>query len=166
LNEYSLPELQEIFGRYGEVRNAKTLANAIVSHRLKEEIATTDQLKSIAASFAPRGKEMKYYAQIFQALRIEVNDEMAALEEMLHQSIELLKKDGRLVIISYHSLEDRPVKNIMRYGNFEGIPNKDFFGNLVRPLEPVVRKPIVPGMEEITKNKRARSAKLRICKKI
>lgn len=166
LNEYSVSELQEVFGQYGEVRNAKTLANAIVSKRSEKEIETTHQLKAIAASLAPRGREMKYYAQIFQALRIEVNDEMAALKEMLLQTVDLLKKDGRLVIISYHSLEDRPVKNIMRYGNFEGIPNKDFFGNLVRPLEPVVRKPIVPGMEEITKNKRARSAKLRICKKI
>lgn len=165
LNEYSETELQNIFGKYGEVRNAKTLANAIVSQRTIEQIETTDQLKAIASKHAPRGREMKYFSQIFQSLRIEVNDEIAALKEMLQQSVELLRKGGRLVVISYHSLEDRLVKNIIRYGNFEGNPEKDFFGNLIRPIEPVVRKPIVPGMDEISKNKRARSAKLRIGKK-
>ncbi len=166
LNEYTETELQNIFGQYGEVRNAKTLANAIVSQRHIEQIKTTDQLKAIASKTAPRGREMKYYSQIFQALRIEVNDEINALKEMLQQSVELLSKDGRLAVISYHSLEDRLVKNIMRYGNFEGNPEKDFYGNLIRPIEPVVRKPIVPGMDEITQNKRARSAKLRIGKKL
>jgi 16S rRNA (cytosine1402-N4)-methyltransferase len=166
LNNYEEESLHKIFGIYGEVRNAKTLARAIVSYRANVPFESIQDFKKLLDKYAPRGKYAKYAAQVFQALRIEVNQEMAALEEMLEQSTNLLKTDGRLVIMSYHSLEDRMVKNIMAKGKLHGELEKDFYGNPVRPLEPVTRKAVVADPEEIERNKRARSAKLRVAKKL
>ena len=166
LNTYEEGRLHKIFGIYGEVKNAKTLAQAVVAERALQPFTTTESFKKILQKFAPRGKEFKYFAQVFQALRIEVNDEMGALEEMLLQSVEVLKPGGRLVIMSYHSLEDRLVKNFINKGKFQGEVEKDFYGNLIRPLEPVTRKAVTASAEEIGKNNRARSAKLRIAKKL
>lgn len=166
INTYEEGRLHKIFGIYGEIKNAKTLAQAIASERTMKPFSTTEEFKALLKKFAPRGKEFKYFAQVFQALRIEVNDEMGALEEMLKQTIDALKPDGRLVIMSYHSLEDRLVKNFISKGKFQGEVDKDFYGNLIRPLEPVTRKARVADLEEIQKNNRARSAKLRIAKKL
>lgn len=166
LNTYEEEALHKIFGIYGEIRNAKTLARAIVSTRANILFESIPDFKNLLDKYAPRGKYAKYSAQVFQALRIEVNQEMAALEEMLEQSTKLLKSEGRLVIMSYHSLEDRMVKNIMTKGKLHGELEKDFYGNPIRPLEPISRKPIVANQEEIETNKRARSAKLRIAKKL
>lgn len=166
VNEYPEQDLHKIFGMYGEVRNAKTLAQAIVSARINKKILTTDDLKSAIIHLAPRGKEYKYLAQVFQSLRIEVNDELKALEELIVQSAEVLKPGGRLVIISYHSLEDRLVKNFINKGKFFGEVEKDVFGNFEKPFESVYRKPIEAGEEEIAINPRARSAKLRVAEKL
>jgi 16S rRNA (cytosine1402-N4)-methyltransferase len=166
LNTYEESKLHKIFGIYGEVKNAKTLAQAVVSERTMKPFSTTEGFKELLKLFAPRGKEFKYFAQVFQALRIEVNDEMGALEDMLKQTIEALKPGGRLVVMSYHSLEDRLVKNFLAKGKFQGDVEKDFYGNLIRPLEPVTRKAVIASAEEIQGNNRARSAKLRIAKKL
>ena len=166
LNDYAEADLHKIFGMYGEVKNAKTLAQVIASERVNRPLNTIAELKEILNRFAPRGREFKYFAQVFQALRIAVNDEMGALEDMLEQASELLKKDGRLVVMSYHSLEDRLVKNFMTKGKFQGEVEKDFYGNLIRPLEPVLRKALQADAEEVSQNNRARSAKLRIAKKL
>lgn len=166
LNTYEESKLHKIFGIYGEIKNAKTLAQAVVSERTMKPFATTEGFKELLKRFAPRGKEFKYFAQVFQALRIEVNDEMGALEDMLKQTVDALKPEGRLVIMSYHSLEDRLVKNFLAKGKFQGEVEKDFYGNLIRPLEPVTRKALIASDEEIQKNNRARSAKLRIAKRI
>lgn len=165
INEYSEKELHRVLGMYGEVRNARTLAAAIVSARTNKPVNTVAELKEILQKFSPRGKENKYYAQVFQAIRIEVNEELKALEEMLVQSAEILKPGGRLVVLSYHSLEDRLVKNFMSKGNTRGEVEKDFYGNLIRPLKPVNKKPLEAKKEEIALNSRARSAKLRIAEK-
>ena len=166
LQHSSASELQKILGMYGEVRNARTLAQAIVAHRVNQAFESTEQMVQFLKRFAPKGKEYKYYAQVFQALRIAVNEEMQALEEMLQQTAEVLKPGGRLVVISYHSLEDRLVKHYMQAGNVMGEIEKDFYGNPIRPFKPVNRKPIEPNEEEIAINNRARSAKLRIAEKI
>jgi 16S rRNA (cytosine1402-N4)-methyltransferase len=166
LNTYEEKQLHKVFGIYGEIKNAKSLAQAILGQRAIEPFETISGFKVLLNNFAPRGKEFKYFAQVFQALRIEVNDEMGALEEMLSQTVEALKPEGRLVIMSYHSLEDRLVKNFVNKGKFHGDVEKDFYGNLLRPLEPVVRKAIIASAEEIQQNNRARSVKLRIAKKI
>lgn len=165
VNEYEEKDLIHILSAYGEVRNARTLAGEIHSFRLNQKIQTSEELKAIALKNAPRGRELKYLAQVFQAIRIEVNEEMEALKEFLTQAGEVLKADGRLVVMSYHSLEDRPVKNFINKGNFKGTDEKDFYGNPIRILDPITRKPIVPSPEEIEKNNRARSAKLRIGRK-
>lgn len=162
INEYALNDLIHILSAYGEIKNARTLAAAIVRARGQKAIARNEELKEIALNVAPRGREMKYLAQLFQAIRIEVNDELGALREFLEQTVEVIKPGGRLVVISYHSLEDRPVKNFINTGNFKGQMEKDFFGNEIRPFQPVTRKPIVPDEEEIKANSRARSAKLRV----
>lgn len=166
LNTYEETRLHKVFGMYGEVKNAKTLAQAVVSERSQRPFRTTAEFKSFLQRFAPRGKEFKYFAQVFQALRIEVNDEMGALEEMLTQSVGMLKKGGRMVVMSYHSLEDRMVKNFIAKGKFQGEVDKDFFGNLIRPLEPLTRGAVVADEEEVKRNSRARSAKLRIARKL
>lgn len=166
LNEYSQDALHKIFGMYGEVRNAKTLAAAIVAERINKPIESTSDLKGVLQRFAKRGKENRYYAQVFQAIRIEVNEELKVLEDVLEQCTEVLKPGGRLVVMSYHSLEDRIVKNFIMKGNVQGKVEKDFYGNVLKPLEAVNRKPIEASQEEIEINNRARSAKLRIAEKI
>jgi 16S rRNA (cytosine1402-N4)-methyltransferase len=158
--------LHKILGMYGEIKNAKTLAQSIVAERSVKPFTTTEGFTAFLKRFAPRGKEFKYYAQVFQALRIEVNDEMGALEELLLSAVELLKPEGRLVVMSYHSLEDRLVKSLMIKGKFQGEVEKDFYGNLLRPFEPVSRGAITASEEELALNPRARSAKLRIAKKV
>lgn len=165
LNTYDESRLHQILGMYGEVRNARTLAKAITSNRANRPIETVDDLKAILTPLAKRGKENRYFAQVFQAIRIEVNDEMAALREMLEQCGELLREGGRLVVMSYHSLEDRMVKNYIMKGNIEGKVEKDFYGNVLKPLEAVNRKPVMASESETKNNNRARSAKLRIAKK-
>jgi 16S rRNA (cytosine1402-N4)-methyltransferase len=162
VNTYEEKDLIHLFSAYGEIKNARTLANAIVMERSKNEIVMSAELKAIAERVAPRGKLMKYLAQVYQAIRIEVNDELGALREFLEQTKDVLKPDGRLVVISYHSLEDRLVKNFMGKGDLKGRETKDFYGNVLRPFDPVNRKIITPEMGEIEKNNRARSAKLRI----
>ncbi|WP_299707266.1 16S rRNA (cytosine(1402)-N(4))-methyltransferase RsmH [uncultured Pontibacter sp.] len=165
VNTYSQEQLHKIFGIYGEVKNAKTLAGVIVSQRALNPIETIGEFKQAISSCTPRGKENKYLAQVFQALRIEVNDELKALEEMLEQAAEVLKPGGRLVVMSYHSLEDRLVKNFIAKGKFFGEVEKDLFGNEKKPLDAVNRKPIVPSEQELLENSRSRSAKLRIAEK-
>lgn len=162
VNEYPAEQLHKILGMYGEIQNARTAAQAIYTARLNKSIDTISDLKGVLQKFAPRGKENKYFAQVFQALRIEVNQEMAVLEEFLQQTPEVLEKGGRLVVMSYHSLEDRLVKNFIRSGKFSGEVEKDFFGNDLKPLEAVNRKAIEASEEERQQNPRARSAKLRI----
>ncbi len=166
VNEYSEEKLHKIMGMYGEVTNARTLAAALVKARFPDGIHTISQLKTVLSRFAPRGKENKYYAQVFQALRIEVNDELGALQEMLEQSAAVLKPDGRLVVLSYHSLEDRLVKNYINHGKFSGEAEKDLYGNVSVPFRAVIRKPIEADAEELARNSRSRSAKLRIAEKL
>jgi 16S rRNA (cytosine1402-N4)-methyltransferase len=166
LNDYDQGELHRIFGMYGEVRNAKTLASEIVRRRVSKSFETINDLKEILGRYAPRGRENKYYAQVFQAIRIEVNEELKVLEEMLEQANEVLNKEGRLVVMSFHSLEDRIAKNYINKGNFHGEAEKDFYGNLIRPFQPVNRKPTIAREEEIKSNNRARSAKLRVAEKV
>ncbi len=166
VNSYSQVDLHKIFGMYGEVRNAKTLAAAIVAERVNKAINTTEDLKNILRKFAKRGKENRYYAQVFQAIRIEVNEELKVLEEVMEQCAEVLKPGGRLVVMSYHSLEDRIVKNIINKGSAEGKVEKDFYGNVIKPFKAINKKPIEAQPEEIEINNRARSAKLRIAEKI
>ncbi|WP_420854509.1 16S rRNA (cytosine(1402)-N(4))-methyltransferase RsmH [Solitalea lacus] len=166
INEYDEADLHRIFGMYGEIINSKTLAKTIAVARLREPINTIAQLKEIVKPLVKRGKENQYYAQLFQAIRIEVNQELEALQEMLEQSVEILNPGGRLVVMSYHSLEDRMVKNFINKGKFKGDVEKDFFGNEIKPFEQLTRKAIVPTAEEIKENNRARSAKLRIGMKL
>jgi 16S rRNA (cytosine1402-N4)-methyltransferase len=166
VNHYSEEDLANVLFNYGEIRNARKLASRIISARREGAIENTAKLKAIADTCAERGKEFKYEAQVFQALRIEVNQETDALREFLQQATEVLKPGGRLVVISYHSIEDKLVKNWFRSGNFEGIPEKDFFGNLKVPMKMVNRKAIVPGPEELETNNRARSARLRVAERI
>ena len=165
VNTYSEENLGFLFKIYGEIKNTGRLVREIISERNNRSIVTTHQLREVASRCAPGGLENKYLAQVFQALRIEVNDEMGALKEFLSSSLDVLKPGGRLVIITYHSLEDRLCKNFMKSGNFEGKIDKDFFGNLNSPFHLVNRKVIVPGEEELAENVRARSAKLRIAEK-
>lgn len=166
LNHYNEEQLVFIFKMYGELKNARRLVSEIVSFRNSQLIQTTGQLKEIASKCAPRAIENKYLAQVFQALRIEVNDEMEALKEFLQAALEVLTPGGRLAVITYHSLEDRLCKNFMKTGNFEGKVEKDFYGNQESPFRLVNRKVIIPQPEEIEENVRARSAKLRIAEKI
>ena len=165
INNYAERELMNIFRQYGEIKNSHKLARAIVVGRKDEQISTTTALKSIALKCAPRKQEHKYLAQVFQAIRIEVNRELESLETFLEKALEVLKPGGRLVVISYHSLEDRLVKNFFRSGNIEGRNEQDFYGNLQSGITAITRKPIVPTDEEIERNPRARSAKLRIAEK-
>ncbi len=165
LNSYDDKQLAGLFYTYGELKNSRRIAAAIINYRRERPLETTAELAGLLEKMAPRGKENKFLAQVFQALRIEVNQELDSLKELLIQSTEVLKTGGRLVVISYHSLEDRLVKNFIKTGNFSGNPEKDFFGNLIRPLEPV-GKMQTAGKEEIVQNPRARSAKLRIAEKV
>jgi 16S rRNA (cytosine1402-N4)-methyltransferase len=166
VNNYSESELKSIFIQYGELNQAGRMASAIAAARETKPIKTTFELKDAVKKLLPFGKENKVLAQLFQALRIEVNSEMQALEAFLQQSIQVLNPNGRLVVISYHSLEDRMVKNFMRSGNIAGEIEKDFFGNNLSQLNPLTRKAIIPSDEEIAQNNRARSAKLRAAEKV
>lgn len=161
VNNYEENDLADVLYLYGELRNARVLAKTIVEARAENEIETSFQLKEILKRFLPKAKEHKILAQIFQALRIEVNQELEVLKEFLQQIPDLLNPEGRLSVISYHSLEDRLVKRFIRTGMFSGEPEKDFYGNISVPLKKV-GKLIVPAKEEIQQNNRARSAKLRI----
>lgn len=163
VNTYSEEKLKEVFYRYGEIENARQLAAIIVQTRPHSNI---NGFRQAIAVCTPRKTENKYLAMVFQALRIEVNEELGVLQAMLQQSAESLQTGGRLVVISYHSLEDRLVKNFMRAGNFEGLLEKDFYGNINAPLKAITRKPVVPSGEELESNPRSRSAKLRIAEKI
>ncbi|RFZ95288.1 16S rRNA (cytosine(1402)-N(4))-methyltransferase RsmH [Mucilaginibacter conchicola] len=165
VNNYSEADLHRIFGIYGEIKNAKSLAKTIVTARLNGPLNTIADLKNAINNLIPRGKENKYLAQVFQALRIEVNQELEALKDFLEQSAEVLAKGGRLVVMSYHSLEDRLVKNFIAKGKFSGELEKDIYGNDNRPLDAVSRGAITATEDEIKGNNRARSAKLRIAVK-
>jgi len=164
INDYEEADLARLFFEYGELKNARGLAAAIVNSRNTEPIKNTEQLKQVLSRFLPAHKSNKILAQIYQAIRIEVNQEMDALKEFLEQSLAILKPGGRLSIISYHSLEDRLVKRFMKNGMFEGEPERDFFGRFEVPFK-TIGKHIVPTEKEIEKNNRARSAKLRIAEK-
>ena len=166
VNTYDVEALASVFSRYGELKNAMAIARDIELARNMQPIETTTDLKNTVASHLPKGQENKVLAQIFQALRIEVNKEMEVLEAFLSQCADVLKPGGRLVVMSYHSLEDRLVKNFMRSGKSDGEVEKDFFGNRHTPYKIITHKPIVPSDEEIARNSRARSAKLRIAEKI
>lgn len=166
VNDYTEAELHRILGMYGEITNARTVAGALVSARSNRPIKTINELKAALQRYAPRGKENKFFAQVFQALRIEVNEEMQALEEFLEQVPELLKPGGRLVVMSYHSLEDRPVKSFIAKGKFQGEVEKDLYGNELKPLRSITRKPIEATPDEVARNPRARSAKLRIAERL
>ncbi|MCZ2484513.1 16S rRNA (cytosine(1402)-N(4))-methyltransferase RsmH [Aquirufa antheringensis] len=166
LNSYSADELQRILGMYGEVKNARTLAQAIIQARTRKALETTQEFKEILNKLAPKHREFKYFAQVFQAIRIEVNQELAVIEEFLAQAPSVLKPEGRLVIMSFHSLEDRLVKNFIKAGNVQGKEDKDLFGVVHRPFESVIRKPVTASEEELKLNPRSRSAKLRIASKL
>ncbi len=165
VNTYDQADLARILSLYGEVQQAHLIAADIVMARDNEPIETTEELKAAVARRLPRGRENKVLAQIFQALRIEVNQELEALTAFLSQCADVLNPGGRLVVMSYHSLEDRLVKNFMKTGNAEGKEEKDFFGNLLTPYRLITRKPTVPSDEEMERNSRARSAKLRIAER-
>lgn len=165
VNTYDVSSLASVFSRYGELRNAMSIADAITMAREVKPIETTDELKEAVARFLPRGSENKVLAQIFQALRIEVNEEMKVLEAFLSLCADVLNPGGRLVVLSYHSLEDRLVKNFMKTGNADGNLEKDFFGNQLTPYKLMTSKPIIPTDEEIQMNSRARSAKLRVAER-
>ena len=160
LNTYDPEALQAMFGEYGEVRNARTLALRIAEVRSVKPFQRVSDLLEVAESLA-RGQKMRYLSQVFQALRMEVNEEVTVLEEFLQGALETLKPGGRLVVISYHSIEDRIVKNFLKMGNVQGQVESDFYGNIYRPFELVTKKAVAPSDEEIARNPRARSAKLR-----
>jgi 16S rRNA (cytosine1402-N4)-methyltransferase len=167
VNTYSDEQLHKILGMYGEIRNARTAAQTIFAHRHNQPIRTTAELVGVLRKLAPRGQENRYFAQVFQALRIEVNEELKVLEEFLVQAPAVLAPQGRLAVISFHSLEDRLVKNFIKTGKFSGDAEKDLYGNtLHKPLESVSRKPIEAEPEELAQNPRSRSAKLRIAERI
>jgi 16S rRNA (cytosine1402-N4)-methyltransferase len=166
INDYTEAQLADVFYLYGELTNSRKLAHAIIVRRAVSHIRTVGELKQTLFAFAPKFKDYKFFAQVFQALRIEVNQEMKALRELLEQSAEVIKPGGRLVVISYHSLEDKLVKNFMNNGKLEGEVEKDFFGNQIKPFKPLTRKSIVPDEAEMERNPRSRSARLRIAERI
>jgi 16S rRNA (cytosine1402-N4)-methyltransferase len=166
LNEYSEKQLANLLYEFGEISNGRQLARMIIKHREEKKLETTLDLKNLATRLAPKGKENQYLAKVFQAIRIDVNDELGSLKELLKQSVKLLDTGKRIVIISYHSLEDRLVKNFFNTGNFQGELEKDFYGNPISPLKQITRKAIMPAEEEIKENPRSRSAKLRAAERI
>jgi len=166
INGYEQDELRNILKLYGELKRPGTIARVICEAKENKPIETVNELKDLLRSFAPKMQENKFFAQVFQAIRIEVNDELNALREMLSQAQDILKPGGRLVVISYHSLEDRLVKNLIQKGNFEGELQQDFYGNKLLSFKKVSRKPILPTEEETQRNNRARSAKLRVAEKL
>ena len=166
VNSYSTEDITNVLTQYGELQGARRLANTICKAREEKSIETVEQLADLLKPMFPSATQNKMLAQVFQAIRIEVNQEMEVLKQMLTNSTKALKKDGRLVVIAYHSLEDRLVKNYFKSGNFEGDLDKDFYGNVTSPYEQINRKVIVPSEEENKINSRARSAKLRIGRKL
>lgn len=166
VNNLDERELTGLLRLYGELPNALQMAKAICKARAEKAIETTFDLRQAVERHLPRGMENKYLAMLFQALRIEVNGELDALQAMLQQAVEILNPGGRLVVMSYHSLEDRLVKNFFKTGNFEGKLEKDFYGNAIVPLKPVTRKPVTASEEELQQNNRSRSAKLRVAEKL
>ena len=165
INTYDEEQLADVFYLYGELKNSRKLASALVKARVNRSIQTIPEFLEVIKPFFGKEREKKELAKVFQALRIEVNDEMEALKEMLHASIDVLTPGGRLVVITYHSLEDRLVKNIIKTGNFQGKAEKDFYGNLITPFSTINNKVITASDEEIANNPRSRSAKLRIAEK-
>jgi 16S rRNA (cytosine1402-N4)-methyltransferase len=165
VNTYPRQRLTQILRIYGEVENAGRLTEEIINARSSYKIKTTEEFRQFIQKLAPRGKENQYLAKVFQALRIEVNEELESLKELIKSTEDILNPGGRMVVLSYHSLEDRLVKNYFRTGNFEGKPEKDFYGNLISPFRPINRKAIQPSEEEQSGNPRSRSAKLRIAEK-
>ena len=166
INEYDLDRLTKVFREYGEINEAYSLARRLESMRQVKPFRLIQELDEVLEGMNHNGKKAQFKAKVFQALRIEVNEEMEVIKEMLQAAVDVLKPGGRLVVISYHSLEDRLVKNFIKKGKFEGELEKDFYGNPIRPLKQITRKPILPTEEEIERNPRARSAKLRIAEKI
>ena len=166
IESYTQEQLSDIFYLYGELRSARKIAGAVVSARRVQKIDTTTRLVEVVSPYIDKRQEKKELAQLFQALRIEVNQEMEALRRMLLSACELVRPGGRIAILTYHSLEDRLVKNFFKTGNFEGRVEKDFFGRIESPLRPVNNKVIVPDDDEVIRNPRARSAKLRIAEKL
>jgi 16S rRNA (cytosine1402-N4)-methyltransferase len=166
INEYEQQDLANVLYKYGELRNSRAIAREIVNARETNEIITTNQLIDVVAHMVSEKNKNQFLARIFQAIRIEVNDEMNALKEMLLDTVDMLKKGGRLVVLSYHSLEDRIVKNLIKKGNIEGRLEKDFFGNPIKDLKDITGKVIVATEDQISENTRSRSAKLRIAEKI
>jgi 16S rRNA (cytosine1402-N4)-methyltransferase len=165
VNQYTENQLTGIFRSFGEIQNAARLTKTIIEARVNQEIATTGQFLTVIEKCIPRNIEKKYMAQVFQALRMTVNDEMTVLGEFLEASLEMLNIHGRLVLIAYHSLEDRVVKNFFKSGNLQGIQNKDFYGNILSPFRLINRKVLIPEEDEMKVNPRSRSAKLRIAEK-
>jgi 16S rRNA (cytosine1402-N4)-methyltransferase len=165
VNQYDEDQLVYLFKEFGELNQARKIAQTIVMERNYKEIRTTTDLCEILEPFAPKFKDYKFYAQVFQALRIEVNDELAALKKLLFAAADVLVNQGRLVVMSYHSLEDRLVKNYFKHGSMDGKEEKDFFGNLIKPFNEVNRHPIMPSEEEVINNPRARSVRLRIAER-
>lgn len=165
LNSYSAEHLQKIFGMYGEIKNAKTLSQAIVQARTSKALQTTGEFKEILFKLAPKSREFKYFAQAFQAVRIEVNQELAVIEEFLVQLPRILAINGRICLMSFHSLEDRLVKNFIKTGDCFGKEDKDLFGVVHKPFDSVTRKPVIATSDELKRNPRSRSAKLRIAYK-
>ena len=166
LNEYDESDLRMVLKQYGELKNAGRIANRIAEARSEKRIKTTVQLADIIQDLAPRDRQAKFFAKVYQAVRIEVNDEITSLKEMLGQTPDCISEGGRLVVITYHSIEDRLVKNFMKSGNVEGKMEKDFYGNLITPWRLINRSVIVPGENEIHENRRARSAKLRVSERV
>ncbi len=166
VNTYTLEQLVYLLHFYGEVVGATAIAKAIVKARSRAPIGTTYQLKAIIEPFAPKLKVNQYFAKVFQAFRIEVNNELAALENLLKRSVELIKPKGRFAIIAYHSLEDRLIKNFFNTGNVLGKVHQDVYGNLLRPFVPLQKKPFKPSIEEVNRNSRARSARLRVAVRV
>jgi len=166
LKTYDEEALASIFFHYGELEKSRRIARAVVRARSESPVVTVNDLINCVSGLVPANQEHKFYAKLFQSLRIEVNKEMEALTEMLRQSLQVLRPGGRLVVITYHSIEDRIVKNLIRTGNFEGKSEKDFYGNLIVPFRAINKKVIVPSDEEVAINNRARSARLRIAEKI
>ncbi|MEM9822655.1 MAG: 16S rRNA (cytosine(1402)-N(4))-methyltransferase RsmH [Bacteroidota bacterium] len=164
LEKYTAAQLQDLFSRYGEVRNSRMLAQTIVQERSKKKIKSVGDFMMVLNPLI-RGNRNRYLAQVFQALRIEVNEEMEVLKDFLQQALEVLQPGGRLVVIAYHSLEDRLVKHFFKSGNFTGEQEKDFYGNIHRPFKIITKKALLPGNEEINRNPRARSAKMRVAQK-
>ncbi len=166
VNEYEQEKLAYILFYYGELKNSRNIAKHIINKREKEKIETTGQLKEILQKFTPKHKENKFFAQVFQAIRIEVNQELKVLQSLLEQSTKVLRKGGRLSLISYHSLEDRTVKRFIKNGMFNALPEKDLYGNVSVPFKSINKNIIRPTQKEIENNNRARSAKLRIAERI